>query len=291
MMQVQGKGKWTRALTGTAGVAAALAVGIAQGSVMDEIRDRGYMTVATEDSYAPFEIMQDGQATGFSHDVLAEFREYADFEIRQEIMPWQGLLASVRAGNFDMAVTGSMVSMERLRVFDFAQPTASAQNFFIKRRGDDRIDGIASLDGLTVGVQAGSVLLSRLNELEDMLAETGGKLGDVVEYPAYPEIYEDLRNGRLDYTVNGIVPAESLMQTHGDEFEIGEPVTGPGFHAYPVPKGNEDLLEYVNGFIDHLYETGRLAELQEKWFGRAFPDLPRVSITSIEQFEELTTID
>jgi len=59
-------------------------------------------------------------------------------------------------------------------------------------------------------------------------------------------------------------------------------VSGPGFHAYPVPKGNEDLLEYLNGFITHLYDTGKLAELQEKWFGQAFPDLPRQSIKSVE---------
>ncbi len=281
----------SRGLAGAASMAALVAIGVAQAASLEEIRERGYMTVATEDNYAPFEIMEDGEPTGFSHDMLAEFRDYADFEIRQEILPWQGLLASVRAGNYDMAVTGAMVSTERLRVFDFAWPTASAQNYYIKRIDDDSIDGLASLDGKTVGVQAGSVLLSRLNELEAMLEATGGELGEVVEYPAYPEIYEDLKNGRLDYAVNGIVPAESLMRSRGDEFALGEPVTGPGFHAYPVPKGNEALLEYVNGFIEHLYETGRLAELQEKWFGRAFPDLPRQSITSVEELESLTAID
>ena len=280
-----------RYLAKAAGIAGLMTLGIAQATSFEEMQERGYMTIVTEDNYAPFEIMQDGEPTGFSHDMLAEFREYADIEIRQEIMPWQGLLSAIQAGNYDMAVTGSMVSTERLRVFDFAQPTASAQNFFIKRRGDDSIDGIASLDGKTVGVQAGSVLLSRLDELEAMLAETGGELGEVVEYPAYPEIYEDLKNGRLDYTVNGIVPAESLMSTRGDEFEIGEPVTGPGFHAYPVPKGEEELLEFVNGFIDHMYETGRLGELQAKWFGREFTDLPRESITSVEKYNELTSID
>lgn len=281
----------TRSLISTGAIVSVFVAAVTHAASLEEIRDRGYMTVATEDNYAPFEIMEDGEPTGFSHDVLAELRDYADFEIRQEIMPWQGLLASVRAGNFDMAITGSMVSTERLRVFDFSQPTASAQNFYIKRRGDEDIDSIASLDGKTVGVQAGSVLLSRLNELEAMLEETGGELGEVVEYPAYPEIYEDLKNGRLDYSVNGIVPAESLMSSRGEEFEIGEPVTGPGFHAYPVPKGNDTLLEYINDFIDHLYETGRLAELQEKWFGRSFPELPREPITSVEQFNELTTPD
>lgn len=246
------------------------------------------MNIATEDNYAPFEIMKDGKASGFTNDVVAELKQYADFEIRQDILPWSGLLASVRAGKYDTAITGSIISEERLRVFDFSMPTASAQHYYIIRKGDDRIAGVKDLDGLKVGVQAGSVLLSRLPELSAMLEETGGKLGEVVEYTSYPEIYEDLANGRLDYVINSIVAAQNLISKRGDTFALGAPVSGPGFHAYPVPKGNEDLLEYLNGFITHLYDTGKLAELQEKWFGQAFPDLPRQSIKSVEEFKTLT---
>jgi len=276
-------------------IAALIAVAVlpaaASAASLEEIRERGYISIATEDNYAPFEIMKDGEPTGFTHDIVAEFKKHADFEVRQDILPWSGLLASVRAGKYDMAITGSIVSEERLRVFDFSVPTASAQHYYIKRKGDDRIKSVADLDGLTVGVQAGSVLLSRLPELEAMLQETGGSLGEVVEYTSYPEIYEDLANGRLDYTVNSVISAKSLIAQRGDEFEMGQPVSGPGFHAYPVPKGNEDLLNYVNEFILKLRDSGRLAELQEKWFGQAFPDLPREPIPSVEKFKQLTAVE
>ena len=259
-----------------------------QTASLTEIESRGHMNIATEDNYAPFEIMKDGKASGFSNDVVAELKQYADFEIRQDILPWSGLLASVRAGKYDCAITGSIVTEERLRVFDFTMPTASAQHYYIIRKGDNRIKGVNDLDGLKLGLQAGSALLSRLPELSAMLEKTGGKLGKVVEYTSYPEIYEDLANGRLDYVINSIVSAQNLISKRGDTFALGEPVSGPGFHAYPVSKGNEDLLEYLNGFIAHLYKTGKLAELQEKWFGRAFPDLPRQSIKSVEEFKMLT---
>ena len=256
---------------------------------MKEIKSRGYMNIATEDNYAPFEIMKDGKASGFTNDVVAELKKYSDFEIRQDILPWSGLLASVRAGKYDCAITGSIISEERLRVFDFSMPTASAQHYYIIRKGDNRIKSVKDLSGLKVGVQAGSVLLSRLPELETMLEKSGGKLGSVVEYTSYPEIYKDLSNKRLDYVINSIVSAQDLVTKRGDTFEIGHPVSGPGFHAYPVPKGNDDLLEYLNGFISHLYETGKLAELQKKWFGRVFDDLPRQSIKSVAEFRKLTT--
>jgi len=281
-----------RGLVGAVLLSAALALpGAAAAASLEEIKERGYMNIATEDNYAPFEIMQGDTPTGFTHDVVAELEEYAPFEIRQDILPWSGLLASVRAGKYDAAITGSIISEERLRVFDFAIPTASAQHYYIKRADDDRIQSVEDLDGMTVGVQAGSVLLSRLPELEAMLEESGGSLGRVVEYTSYPEIYEDLANGRLDYTVNSVISAQSLMRERGDDFAMGEPVSGPGFHAYPVPKGNEELLAFINEFIMHLKETGKLAEFQEKWFGQTFEDLPNEPITSVEQYRELTAAD
>ncbi|MFN3615196.1 MAG: transporter substrate-binding domain-containing protein, partial [Rubrimonas sp.] len=255
---------------------------------LEEIRARGYMTIATEDSYAPFEIIENGEPTGFTHDMVAAMREFADFEIRQDILPWTGLLAAVAGGQYDAAITGAIVSVERLGPFEFAPPTAAATHYYIKRAGDDRIQSIADLSGKTVGVQAGSVLLTRLPELEAMLTETGGSLGPVVEYVSYPEAYEDLANGRLDYVVNSIIGAQALVRERGDVFEIGEAVSGPGFHAWPVQRGNESLLMFLTEFVTHMRETGQLAALQEKWFGQAFPDLPTEPIRSVEEFAALT---
>ena len=93
---------------------------------LPEIESRGYLSVATEDNYAPFNFIEDGNAKGFNTDMLEELRNYADFEVRQDILPWTGLLAAVSTGQYDMALTGASVSDERLRVFNYTAPYASA---------------------------------------------------------------------------------------------------------------------------------------------------------------------
>ena len=85
---------------------------------LEEIESRGYMSVATEDNYAPFNFMSGSDPDGFIKDILIELEEYADFEIRQDILPWTGLLASVSSGQYDMALTGASVTDERLRVLE-----------------------------------------------------------------------------------------------------------------------------------------------------------------------------
>ncbi|WP_251977779.1 transporter substrate-binding domain-containing protein [Salinicola avicenniae] len=254
---------------------------------LSEVESRGYLSVATEDNYSPFNYIEDGNAVGFNAEMLEELRDYADFEVRQEILPWTGLLAAVSTGQYDMALTGASVSDERLRVFNYTAPYASAQHFAIKRADDDSISDVADLGGKTVGVQAGSVLLSRLPELEKMLSEQGEEMGEVVQYESYPEAFADLANGRLDFVIDSAVPANTLVASKPDVFAKGPAVSGPGYVSWPIPKGSPELLDYMNGFLDEMRESGKLAELQEKWFGEAFPDLPTEPLTSVDQFHEL----
>lgn len=271
------------ALAITLGLAAALP---AQADLAD-IEKRGHMTVATEDDYAPFNFIADGKPSGFHADLLQDLKAYAKVDVRQEILPWTGLLAAVSGGKYDLAYTGALITDERLRVFDFAPPFASAQHFYVKRAGDKRLGEVATLSGKSVGVQAGSAILARLPELEKMLAASGGKLGEVVQYQSYPEAYADLANGRLDYVINGIVSVNDLVKARPKVFEKGVAVSGDGFAAWPIPKNNPALLAYMAGFMKHVRDNGRLAELQKKWFGDAFPGLPAEPITTVEQFHTL----
>jgi polar amino acid transport system substrate-binding protein len=261
---------------------------------MADIKAKKVMTVATEDDYAPFNFIVDGQPEGFHKELLQDLQAYAKkqgFEVKQEILPWTGLLASVPSGQYDMAFTGALVTDDRLRVFNFAPPFASAQHFYVKRKGDDRISDIASLCGKTVGVQAGSALLARLPELKKMMAEKKCEIGEVVEYQSYPEAYADLANQRLDYVINALISINDLVKNRGDVFEKGIAVSGDGFAAWPIPKQSPELLEFVTGFTKEIRDNGRLAALQEKWFGEAFPKLPTEPIKEVSQFHKLAGLD
>jgi polar amino acid transport system substrate-binding protein len=260
------------------GVAAALLAvpalfSAAQAAGMDEIKKRG-LIVATEDDFRPFEFVKDGKATGFDNEMIDDLRKYASFQINQQILPWTGILAGVSTGKYDAAITAVIITKERLASLDFTSPIADATHFYVKRKDDKSISSIKDLNGKTVGVQAGSALLARLPELGAMLEKEGGKLGKVVEYTSYPEAYQDLALGRVDYVVNTVVNLQTMVAEKPGVFELGQAVSGKSYPAWAVAKGNTELLSFLNGFIAKEKETGRFAELQKKWFGEAFPNLP-----------------
>jgi polar amino acid transport system substrate-binding protein len=243
-------------------------------ATLEEIKKRGYMVVVTEDDFRPFEFVKDGKPTGFDNEMLEELRKHAPFEVRQEIIPWTGLLAGVSTGKYDVAVTAAIITKERVKSLDFAMPIADATHYFVKRKGDDSIKEIKDLAGKPLGIQAGSALLGRLPELQGMIEKTGGKMGKVVEYTSYPEAYQDLALKRTDFVVNTIINVKALVAEKPNVFEIGLPVSGKSYPAWAVAKGNAELLAFINEFMAAKRADGTVAKLQEKWFGQAWADLP-----------------
>jgi polar amino acid transport system substrate-binding protein len=252
----------------------------ASSATLDEIKKRGYIVVATEDDFRPFEFVKDGKPTGFDNEMVDALRKYATFEIRQEILPWTGILAGVSTGKYDIAITAAIITKERTQSLDFTSPIADATHYYLKRKDDTSINSVKDLSGKTVGVQAGSALLGRLPELDAMLKKDGGKLGKVVEYTSYPEAYQDLALGRTDYVVNTVINLKAVVAEKPGVFEVGQAVSGKSYPAWALKKGNTELLAYMNEFLAKEKANGVMPTLQKKWFGEAFPDLP-VSFTPV----------
>jgi polar amino acid transport system substrate-binding protein len=241
----------------------------------EKIKKGTPVVVATEDDYRPFEFVQDGKPVGLDNELFQLMKADAKFDLRQEILPWTGLLAGVSSGKYDAAVTGSLINKERMQAFDFAMPIAANMHYYLKRKNDNSIKSVKDLSGKTAGVQSGSVLLARMPELQRMLEKAGGKLGKVVEYPSYPEAYQDLASGRIDYVVNGEINLLALVAERPGVFEIGQPVVdSPSYIGWPVKKGNKEMLDFLNAFVKKVRDNGKLAELQQKWLKVSFKDLP-----------------
>jgi polar amino acid transport system substrate-binding protein len=256
----------------------AMAAWPARAASLEEIKKRGYMLVATEDNYPPFEFIQDGKPAGLDHDLYQLLKQWAPFEVRQEILPWQGLLAGVITGQFDVALSAATITAQRAQQLEFAMPIAEGTHYYVKRKGDDRIKAVKDLSGLTLGLQQGSSIQQRLPDVDKLLHSFGGKLGPTVSYASYPEAYQDLAIGRIDYVLNSVVALSDLVRKRPNDFELGTAVVPIAYHGWAAKKGNKDIRDFLNQFLAEQRRNGAMSRLQEKWLGRAFPDLPDVAL-------------
>ncbi|MFM0157077.1 MULTISPECIES: transporter substrate-binding domain-containing protein [Paraburkholderia] len=245
----------------------------AHAATLEEIKKRGYIIVATEDDYRPFEFVKDGKPTGFDNEMVDALQKSTPFQIHHEILPFTGILAGVATGKYDIAITAAVMTKDRMQSLDFASPIADATDYYVKRKADNSIQTIKDLSGKTVGVQAGSAQLAHLSQLQAEIEKQGGKMGKIIQYTSYPEAYQDLAIGRTDYVVNTIINLTTLVNEKPAVFALGQPVAAQSVAAWSVKKGNVDLLAFMNEFIARQKANGTVSALQKKWFGRSF-DLP-----------------
>jgi polar amino acid transport system substrate-binding protein len=275
-----------RGLLGTiAGSAVTLAglgaAGPAEAASLEDIKTRGYMTVATEDDYQPFEYIKDGTPTGYDQDLLEAMKPTLPFKVRQDIIPWTGILPGVTTGKYDIAVTAILVTAARMQVLDFCSPVAASVDYYLKRKSDGSITSIKDLSGKPLGVEAGSAMLKMLPQLEEMLKQTGGALGKVVQYQGYPEAYQDLALGRVDYVVNTLLSLQSVAAARPNVFAVGQAVSKPVYIAWAVQKGNTGLRDLINAELAAAKKNGSMESLQQKYFGMTFKDLPTHPIANV----------
>ncbi len=239
-----------------------------------EVKARGTITVATEDDFKPFEFVENGVPTGYDNDLLALVRKTIKLDIKQQIMPWPGILPGVTTGKFDMALTAVLVSPERKNTFDFSMPIAQSTTFYGVKKGSSIKSG-DDLVGKVVGAQTGSAMLADLKAFnEALIAKQGKGVKQIVEYQSYPEAYQDLAIGRLDAVVNTQINLNSLVATKADVFSVGQSIGKPVYIAWAVKKGNSGVLELVNEALNELRKNGQIFELQKKWLGTAFDKMP-----------------
>jgi polar amino acid transport system substrate-binding protein len=208
--------------------------------------------------------------------MLALVKKKLPVQVKQQIMPWSGILPGVTTGKYDMAVTAVLVTPERKGTFDFTAPLAESTTFFATKKGSP-IKSADDLIGKVIGVQTGSAMLADVKAFDEQLKKThgGNGLKQIVEYQSYPETYQDLALGRLDAVANTQINLNSLIRTRPDTFVIGQKIGSPVYIAWAVKKGDTAALQMVNSVLLDLRKSGEMYQVQKKWFGASFESMPQ----------------
>ncbi len=246
--------------------------GPAVADLLQEVKERGELVVATEARFPPFEYVEDGEIVGYSADMMdIIMKELPGVELKRLDLPWQGVLPGLKAKKFDFVVTSVTVTRKRCDNYALTFPIADATFAFVKRKGDDRIRKPEDVAGLVVGSQAGSAQLQGLQAFSEQLeAETGEGVARIETYVDFNEAYADLAAGRLDAVDNSLPNLLYLQKQRPEVFEVVQPTFGDKKYFSWAGRQNEDsrsLVEFFNAQLKQLNESGKLVEFQQKWFG------------------------
>lgn len=250
----------------------------AAADLLADVKAKKEIVVATEAQFAPFEYVQDGKIVGYGPDLMhLIMADMPEVKVKQLDLPFQGILPGLAGKRFDFVVTSVVVTKERNDKFAFTLPIADATVTLVKRKGDASIAKLEDISGKVVGSQAGSGQMKALVGYDQQL-KAAGKPGvkAIREYVSFDEAYADLAAGRLDAVAQSRSNLAPLAKTRGDTFAILNEPLGPKTYFAWVGRKDADSASLVKFFSDGIARTeksGKLKELQTKWFGFTM-DLP-----------------
>lgn len=231
-----------------------------EGDLLSQIKARGEIIVATEGTWAPFTYHDENdELVGYDVEVAKAVADKLGVTATFVEGEFDGLLAGVEGGRYDMVANGVNVTPERAEAYSFSDPYLYDSTVVIVR---DDYDEIHSMEDL-----AGKTTANTITSTYAMLAEEYGATTQGVD--DFAQTIELLKGGRIDATLNSSVTFSYFLSQQPDAGVKVAVSDAPQELALAMSNGEDaaTLVEAVNQALGELRESGELAALSEKYFG------------------------
>lgn len=246
---------------GSEEVSTEIGTGESADDLLAQIKERGNIVVAMEGTWAPWTYHDDNNdLVGYDVEVAQNIAEKLGVEVEFVEGEWDGLLAGLDAGRYDIMVNGVGVTDERAEKYNFSTPYAYNKTAVIVRGDYDEISSMEDLKGKKTANTISSTYAAQ--------AEAYG--ATVTGVDDLNQTIELLLSKRIDATLNAEVVFNDYKKEHPEaDVKIATYSDQVEEIAIPIRKGDDTvtLLEAVNDALDEMAKDGTLTELSEKYFG------------------------
>lgn len=231
--------------------------------LLNAIKERGYITVAMEGTWAPWTYHdEDDNLVGFDVEVAKAVADELGVDVQYQEGEWDGLLAGVQSGRYDIMVNGVGYTEERAQAYTFSDPYCYNKTALIVRGDNEDIKSLEDLKGKTTCNSA--------NSTYQLIAEEYG--ANVLDVETLDGTLEMVLAGtdRADATLNAEASFLDYMNAHPDaNLKIVDYYPESEKVCIIMPKGDssDSLKEAINSAIEKLRADGTLSELSNKYFG------------------------
>ena len=233
-------------------------------SVLEQIKKRGTLRIGLS-TFVPW-AMRDkkGDLIGFEIDVGK--RVAADMGVEVEHIPtaWDGIIPALLAGKFDVIISGMSITMKRNLTVNFTHPYANTGYILVASTAMAQKKGLKTLEDY--------------NSCDITIATRRASTGAIAAQKNFPKaklIYFDhgtmgiheAANGKVDATTSTPPKAAyDIEKRPGKLFVVDKTLMSPTREAFAVRKGDPDVLNWFNNWIDNVKASGWLQERHAYWF-------------------------
>ncbi len=245
-------------------------------TVPPQIRDTGRLVIGVNVPYAPMEFRNSGgDLIGFDVDLMKAMTRVLGLAPDFRETGFDGVLPSVRDGNFNVGMAAMTDTAERERQADFVT-YLTAGTLWAQRTGSS-VDPTAAC-GLRVAVKYGTIQDTKeLPAKSDTCVAAGLSPIQKVQLPGQDEVTAALVAGEADaMTADSPVTGFAIKLSGGALQPAGE-VFDSAPYGWPVAKGSA-LADSLRQALEQIIATGEYRTIVSKWgLDKGMIDHPQIN--------------
>ena len=233
-------------------------------SVLEQIKKRGTLRIGLS-TFVPW-AMRDkkGDLIGFEIDVGK--RVAADMGVEVEHIPtaWDGIIPALLAGKFDVIISGMSITMKRNLTVNFTHPYANTGYILVASTAMAQKKGLKTLEDYN---SSDITIATRRASTGAIAAQKNFPKAKLIYFDDGTMGIQEAANGKVDATTSTPPKAAyDIEKRPGKLFVVDKALMSPTREAFAVRKGDPDVLNWFNNWIDNVKASGWLQERHAYWF-------------------------
>ncbi len=238
---------------------------VRQPDKVTEIVERGKVLIGTTGDYRPLSFCEPetGEYWGFGIEIAQEIAKQLGVKVEFVQTSWPTLTADVLAEpqKFDFAIGGITITDARCETMMMSEGyLANGKTILCRASESERYQSLADIDKSEVRVMVNPGGLNEKFAHENLTHAT------IIIHQKNEEIPTLIAEGVADVMITEITEAPYYVRT---DTRLAAPLLNEPFTHGEIgvlmQKGQEDLLDFVNGVIRRMKSNGSLHRLHEKY--------------------------
>jgi polar amino acid transport system substrate-binding protein len=251
------------ASTGTTAVAAVEQNADAVALLPADVKSKGTLTVAADASYPPNEFFaEDGKTViGLDPDLAKALGESLGLKMTVQNAGFDGIIAGLQSGKYDLGMSSFTDNKEREKVVNFVTYLSAGTSFFVNAQKNTPVTDLASLCGLKVAVEKGTV---QLDDATAQAKKCGDKKLTVLPYPDQNGANQALASGRADVSMADSPVADYQVKLSNGQLKLAGTPYGTAPYGIAIPKTLK-VEKALQAALKGLIADGTYQKILDKW--------------------------
>lgn len=230
----------------------------------DEIREAGQINVGMLVDFPPFGLVDNaGNPDGYDADVARLLAEDLGVEVNLVPVTGPNRIPYLLSGQVDILVASLGITPERAEQVDFSDPYAGIEIFVF---GDASLEvaGPEDLSGQAIAV-------ARASTQDTAITEIAPADATIQRFDDDASAVQAMLSGQVPLMGASNVVIAQVQAAQPDRYDTKFSLRQQSQGIVTRP-GAEEMMTYINEFLERVKESGELDALHEEWIGSPLPE-------------------